>query len=161
MKFFIISLLSVILILSSCTKTVTNPAPTPTIDTLFIKDTVIMLDTVVLKPTNAIVGLWIGTFTANNEPQAGHLYYNYDIREDGTILTFGVGADGNTYYSSGTWTLSGLNFSARYTTLNLSQKGVIQSVTAKYDSTANLLYDGAWQNEGTTATGTFEFSKVP
>jgi len=161
MKIITLLLVSAILIFSSCTKTVTNPAPAPTIDTLIIKDTLVIRDTVFLKELKSITGLWIGTFTANNEPQAGSLYYSFDIREDGTLLVTGLGADGNTYYSSGTWALVDGNFSGRYTTLNLSQRGAVQVAKAKYNSLTNELTDGTWAGEGNTSTGTFDLTKIP
>src|SRR5689334_6701107 len=87
----------------SCSKDNTQ-APPPQIIT---HDTVIIThDTVIIAaPTNPIVGLWVGTLTAVNEPQAGSLYYSFDIRSDSTILTYAEGADGNTYFSTGTWKL--------------------------------------------------------
>ncbi len=50
-----------------------------------------------------MVGLWVGTFTANNDPAAGSLNYKFDTRADGTIITQSQGADGFTNNNQGTW----------------------------------------------------------
>ena len=80
-----------------------------------------------------LTGLWIGTYelVSGHEP-AGPLYYSLDIQTDKTILVQGLGADGNTYYGKGTWSLSGADFTATITTLNLSQAGVVQNIKAIY-----------------------------
>ena len=165
MKFFLF-LLSAILIFSSCTKTITNPAPVPTVDTLIIKDTLVLKDTLLIKDTillhdlNPIAGLWIGTLTANNEPLAGALYYGAAIRADGSILTQSQGADGNTYYNEGTWTLSGTTFSATITCTTVPHQGVVENITAIYDKENGTLASGAWETVGAIATGTFSLSRI-
>ena len=109
---------------------------------------------------NPIVGLWIGTFIANNEPQAGTLYYSADIRANGSILTHNLGADGNTYYNEGTWTLSGTAFSATITCTTVPYKGVVENLTAIYDKDNGTLSPGAWETVGAIATGTFSLSRI-
>ena len=103
MRFLSFILLSSVIFFCSCTKTINNPVPTPITDTLIIKDTVF------LKPLNPIVGLWIGTQNPNDGSTNVPLYYSFDIRTDDSILVQGLGADGNTYYLRGTWVLSGLH----------------------------------------------------
>jgi hypothetical protein len=160
MKFLSFILLSAALIFSSCTKTVTNPAPVPTVDTLIIKDTLVIKDTILLHDLNPIVGLWVGTLTAINEPQAGTLYYSFDIRSNGSILTQSLGADGNSYYSEGTWTLSGTAFSATITSTTLSNKGVVQQLTAIYNKDNGTLSSGVWGTVGAIANGTFSLARI-
>jgi hypothetical protein len=86
---------------------------------------------------NPIVGLWVGTYKieVGDKGDIGrdNLYYSFDIREDSTILTQGLGADGNTYYSVGTWSLHGKTFTATITTQNLGVAGTVQDVTANYN----------------------------
>jgi hypothetical protein len=160
MRFFCLILLSALLGFSSCTKTVTNPAPAPTVDTLIIKDTLVIRDTILLHDLNPIVGLWVGTLTANNEPGTGNLYCSFDIRADGSILTQNLGTDGNTYYNEGSWTLSGTTFSATTTCTTAPFKGVVENYTATYNKDNGTLSAGAWETVGAIATGTFTLARI-
>jgi hypothetical protein len=110
-------------------------------------------------PTNPIVGLWIGTLSADNEPQAGALYYSFDIKADSTILTVSQGADGNTYYGQGTWTLTGSAFKATTTSTSANNLGVVQTITAAYSNNGTLS-SGVWKNQNGTATGTFALNRI-
>ena len=159
LTFILFILFSSVLFFTSCTKTVNNPVPTPITDTLLIKDTLVIKDTIVQKDLNPMVGYWMGTLTANNEPQAGALYYSFDIRADSTILTQSLGADGNTYYSEGTWTLSGSTFSATITSTTLPNKGVIENLSGNYDKNDGTLI-GTWTTVGANAIGTFSLSRI-
>jgi len=142
----------------SCSKDNTQPAP-PQIIT---HDTVIIThDTVIIAaPINPIVGLWVGTLTAVNEPQAGPLYYSFDIRADSTILTYSEGADGNTYFSTGTWKLVGTAFSATITSTSAANKGTVQNITATYNKAGGALSSGIWQNALGNASGTFSLTRI-
>jgi hypothetical protein len=142
----------------SCSKDNTQPAPTQVIT----HDTVIIThDTVILAaPINPIVGLWVGTLTAVNEPQAGALYYSFDIRTDSTILTYAEGANGNTYYSAGTWKLIGTAFSATITSTSGITKGTVQNLTATYNKTGGSLSSGIWANALGNASGTFSLNRI-
>lgn len=142
----------------SCSKDNTQPTP-PQIIT---HDTVIIThDTVIVAaPVNPIAGLWIGTLTAVNEPQAGNLYYSFDIRPDSTILTYSEGADGNTYYSQGTWKLVGTAFTATITSTSAANQGTVQYLTAVYSKTNGTLSSGIWANALMNASGTFTLSRV-
>jgi hypothetical protein len=145
---------------TSCTKTTTQKITTYDTTTIVTRDTVFTKDTlVVVTPKNPIVGYWVGVLTAVNEPLAGPLYYSVDIRTDGTILTTGLGADGNTYYSAGTWSLSGTAFSSTITSTTLSNKGVVQNVSLVYDQTNGTLI-GNWQNQALNASGTMSLKRV-
>ena len=146
---------------TSCTK-----ESDPRVDTVLIKtvDTVRSYDTVIvnLVPDTAkpIVGLWIGPLYAHNEPSAGPLWYSFDILSDHTIYSHSEGADGNTYYSAGTWSLNGLAFSATITSTVPSTLGTVQIFTATYDSLAGRLNEGVWVNQNGTASGTFVLNRV-
>jgi len=105
--------------------------------------------------------LWIGTSQVNGQPELGSAYYSLDLRKDSTILVQGQGAsDGLTYYGEGTWSLSGISFTATTHILNFGETGTVQTITANYDSTAGTLSSGTWQNNGTTS-GTFILQRVP
>jgi hypothetical protein len=135
------SLISLVFLLTNCSKD--SPAP------------------VVAKVNpHPIVGLWIGLSQVDGQPQLGSAYYSFDIRSDDSILVQGQGAsDGLTYYGAGTWSISGTTFTATSHILNLGQTGVVQTVTAKYDSTAGTLSAGTWQNNSSTS-GTFVLQRV-
>ena len=117
--------------ISSCTKT--DASPTIIHDT--VKVTIV--DTVCPTPKYPITGLWIGTYTV---PQVqGQFYYSFAIYPDNTILVKSKGADGNTYYSAGTWKLSSNNlFTATYTSMNYNGSQVTQTTTATYSNSGVL-----------------------
>lgn len=90
-------------------------------------------------------GLYIGTYTINQLPNQAPLRYVLSIEPDGTITTEGKGADGNTYYSQGTWNLSGKNFTASYSTLNYTNNAIVtQSAAFTFDADKGTLTDGTW-----------------
>jgi hypothetical protein len=110
-------------------------------------------------PANPIVGLWIGTVTYSVAPSAGNLYYSFDLRADSSILFQGLGADGNTYYASGNWSLSGTSFTATITGTNLSNAGVVINVTATYNKTGTLIGNQVVATD-TSAIGSFMLNRV-
>lgn len=158
LRFLLFALLASSFCIVSCSKDNTQPAPAQVIT----HDTVIIThDTVIITaPTNPIVGLWVGTLTAVNEPQAGALYYSFDIRADSTILTYSEGADGNTYFSTGTWKLTGTAFSATITSTSAANKGTVQNLTATYNKSAGSLSSGIWENALHDASGTFSMNRI-
>ncbi len=135
---------SISLVNSSCSKTNT------------VTDTVTKIVVDTLKPPTTIVGFWAGTYQVTGSPTT--YYISFDIRPDGTFLHKGIGADANTYYGQGTYTVNGANFSYSDTTLNLSQAGAIQIGTGTYTAAAGTI-TGNWQNPGATVTGTFSVTK--
>ena len=136
---------SVSVVNSSCSKTNT------------VTDTVTKIVVDTLKPPTTIVGIWVGTYQVTGSPTT--YYYSFDLRPDGTLLHKGTGADGNTYYGQGTYTLNGTTFNYSDTTLNLSQAGAVEIGTGTYTATDGTL-TGSWQNPGgTTVIGTFSLTK--
>jgi hypothetical protein len=133
---------------SSCSKTETK--------TVTETDTVVKTVTDTLRPPVTIVGFWVGTYQVTGSPTT--YYYSLDLRPDGTLLHKGTGADGNTYYGQGTYTVNGANFSYSDTTLNLSQTGAVEIGTGTYTATAGTI-TGNWQNLGSTVTGTLSVTK--
>ena len=135
---------SVSVVNSSCSKTNT------------VTDTVTKTVVDTLKPPLTIVGFWVGTYQVTGSPTT--YYISFDLRPDGSELHKGIGADTNTYYGQGTYTLNGANFSYSDTTLNLSQAGAIQLGTGTYTASSGTI-TGNWHNPGATITGTFSVTK--
>jgi hypothetical protein len=149
MRFFSILILGIVftsitLVNSSCSKTNT------------VTDTVTKIVVDTLKPPTTIVGIWVGTYQVTGSSTT--YYYSFDLRPDGTLLHKGTGADGNTYYGQGSYTVSGTTFNYSDTTLNLGQIGAVEHGTGTYTPAAGTI-TGNWQNPGGSLTGTFSVTK--
>jgi hypothetical protein len=134
---------SISLVNSSCSKTNT------------VTDTVTKIVVDTLRPPTTIAGIWVGTYQVTGSPTT--YYYSFDLRPDGTLLHKGTGADGNTYYGQGRYTVNGATFNYSDTTLNLGQTGTIETGSGIYSAvdstiTGNLIGGG-------TITGTFSVKK--
>lgn len=94
-----------------------------------------------------IEGLWIGTQTCDNDhKESSDNFYSMVVYEDGSILTKGKGSDGNTYYATGSWSLSSNNlFTATITTLIFRGPPVTQAFTFTY-SDSGVLTNGRWKD---------------
>jgi hypothetical protein len=104
-----------------------------------------------------VVGFWVGTYGITGSPT--RYYISFDLRPDGTFLQKGTGADTNTYYGQGTYTVNGANLNYSDTTLNLSQTGAVEIGTGTYTAAAGTI-TGSWQNPGSnTVIGTFSVTK--
>ncbi len=130
---------------TSCTKTEVNT----------VTDTVVKTVTDTVPPVT-IVGFWVGTYQVTGSPIT--YYVSFDLRPDGTFFHKGTGADGNTYYGQGTYTVNGTNVNYSDTTLNLSQAGTIETGTGTYNAAAGTI-TGSLQILGTAVTGTFSVTK--
>ena len=94
-------------------------------------------------PNYPIEGLWIGTYDIVQAAESGgSLYYSFFLRRDDSIQVQSVGADGQTYYAIGTWSLSDSTFQASFVATNLGQQGVVQNATATFDKRKGLLKNG-------------------
>ncbi|HLA58918.1 MAG TPA: hypothetical protein VK622_09160 [Puia sp.] len=146
-----------IVALCSCSKSNTTPS-----DPIVTHDTVVSIirDTIVSIPPNAIVGLWIGSQIPNDGSTTVPLYYSFEIKSDSTLLVQGQGADGNTYYSVGKWSLTGTAFTATINVTNFSQAGVKQNITAVYNNTSGKLTSGIVQTVGVIYTASFTLDRV-
>jgi hypothetical protein len=112
-------------------------------------------------PSHPIEGLWIGTYNIQEAVESGDsFYYSFFIRNDDTIQVQGQGADGNTYYGIGTWTLADSVFHANITTTNLSQQGAEQNLTAIYDRKKGLLKEGRVESVGGFFLASFQLSRT-
>lgn len=102
-------------------------------------------------------GLWIGTYNVDQLPAAGNMYYSFIIKPNGTVLTEGVGANGSTYYSQGTWILDGDTLRSTYTTINFPNVTVTQSAKFYFNSSDRTLSSGTWKDgaNGSNYTGRF------
>jgi len=112
--------------------------------------------------TYPVQGLWIGTYTVDNNPsQPSSYFYSFAVYPDGTILIKGVGADGITYYSTGSWKLSSTNeFSSTFTTLNFDGPQVTQTITVDFSDTGKMT-NGVWTDiKNGTQTGKFSVNRI-
>ncbi len=96
------------------------------------------------------MGLWAGTLKPNNETIGWSIIYSFDIRADSTILTQSLGADGNTYYSEGTWDyvrndiLCNNNFNYFLGSFpkperNLISTGVVENLSGTYNKNDSII----------------------
>ncbi len=107
--------------------------------------------------TYPIQGLWTGTYTVDNLPAQGSLFYSFIIYPDGTLLSRSKGGDGNYYYTTGTWNLVGNAFTGTITAFFSpgSNATITQSVAATY-SNSGTLTNGTWMlTSGGTQSGKF------
>jgi hypothetical protein len=92
-----------------------------------------------------IEGLWLGSFTVDNDPLHTDTYsYSFSIFPDGSVLTKSLGADGKDYFNTGTWRLSADSvFSATIVSINFPGPAVTENITAKY-SASGVMTNGKW-----------------
>lgn len=141
-KFMLAAFLITSIVFNACQKDSTSPTPD--------------------SPKYQVEGLWIGTYTIDNSPsESGIYFYSYAVYKDGSILIKGMGADGNTYYSSGQWALSSTNvFSSTYTTINFSGAQVTQTMTANFSDTGKMT-EGVWTDtKNGSQTGKLTMERV-
>ncbi len=143
-RFLLLAVLACSIAFSSCTKEA-DSTPSVTADANY-----------------PVEGLWLGTYSGNQNPELGNRFYSFVIYPDGTILTKGM-ADGQYYYSSGTWTWqsSASNvFVATITNITTPRNGlpVTQRITATWSKTG-VMTDGTWVDinnpNGTGLSGKF------
>lgn len=98
-----------------------------------------------VTPTYSIQGLYIGTYTVNQQPTQPPLAYSFIIYPDGTLSTKGKGANGKDAYSTGTWTLNANSvFTGTITQyLTTTATPITQSVTGTF-STSGEITNGTW-----------------
>jgi len=114
-----------------------------------------------ILPNYPIEGLWIGTYNIIEAAESGDsFYYSFFIRRDDSIQVHSLGADGNTYYGIGTWTLADSTFQATFTTTNSSQTGIVQTATAIYDRKKGELRNGIVQTPGEFFKASFNLTRT-
>ncbi len=136
--------------LTSCTKHETKTVINN--DTTFIiqRDTIVVVDA-----KNPITGTWAGTYGVTGGSITDTSAYVFYISTANRIVT--QSSPGGEF-ATGTWALSGTNFTA-LTTGVYGTSGLKQSITATYDSTAGTLI-GTYQNAGTSTSGYFNLKRV-
>ncbi|MES1159205.1 MAG: hypothetical protein ABUM51_00465 [Bacteroidota bacterium] len=142
-KILFFSILSTSLFFVACTKkTVIEAPPTNT------------------NP-NPIVGLWVGTFQITGATNLGSFYQSFSLFPDSTLIEEGGGSNGQMWLGKGTWSLKGTAWSATITNGDISQGTWTQQATAKYDSVAGTLSQGALAyTTGGSGSITFSLKRV-
>lgn len=104
-----------------------------------------------------VKGLWEGTYTIDQLPAQGALYYSFIIKTDGIMLTEGKGGNGISYYAAGTWNLIGDSLNCSFTSINAPPPQVTQSAKFFFNSSNGTLSSGTWKDgaNGSNYTGTF------
>ena len=108
------------------------------------------------KQTSSPVGIWRGTYTVDQldilPPP-----YAFFIKSDGTLITQGNGADGNTYYSQGKWKLDRDTLRCVYYTINAPHPMTTQAAKFYFDKKKGNLKSGKWWDvkNGSDYTGEF------
>ena len=108
------------------------------------------------NPTHQITGLWEGTYTCCSQPA---LYFSFTVYPDGTLTYKSKGINNETFYASGTWSLSGSAFTYDVTTLNTPGGPSHQVGSATYSS-AGTLTNGINTDVDTDVAGIFSMNKV-
>jgi len=112
------------------------------------------------QTTKSIQGLWIGTYTVDNQPDLGQQYFSLIIKPDGTMIADTRGLD-KQHLAPGTWNLSHDTLTCSFTCvyglpINI---GVTEKSTAVWDKSGTLT--GTWQNDPTpTGSGKITLTKV-
>ncbi len=140
---FSVTLASIFFMVSCSKSTPTPPAVTPN--------------------PNPIVGLWVGAYQVTDAAYRGTYYYAFNLFADSTIVQQGGDSNGVIWTAAGTWSLSADSaFTATVSSTDISQGSWTQRLTAKYDSSAGTLSNGAWRyiSGGSSVTGTFLLKRV-
>jgi hypothetical protein len=110
--------------------------------------------------TYAVPGLYMGSYTVDQVPAQGSLFYSFIIQPDATMITEGKGGNGNTYYSAGTWTLSQDTLKCTFSTINYPIT-VTQTAKFYFNKNDGSLSSGTWKDvTNGTNSGTFSMTRV-
>ena len=111
--------------------------------------------------TYPIEGLWIGTYTYDDQPSVGQQYFSFVIKPDGTMIT-DTKSSNQQYLAKGTWNLNGTTLTCNYTYVYgpAPGTGTIQSTSATWTNDGKLT--GTWINVSPAngSTGTFSLTRV-
>ena len=106
-------------------------------------------------------GLWSGTYSVDQNPKQGKLYYSIVFKPGGTLITEGKGSDGTSYYSSGKWDLNGTDLNCEFQTINFPYGTVVQRSTFQFNSQTCQLTNGKWKDiQNGPNTGEFQLSQI-
>lgn len=104
-----------------------------------------------VMPGNATIqGIWQGYYGYNS--QAPVHYFSFEIKDGGTIVEYN---SSSTKKATGTWALSGSDFSA---TLKYILSGNEYKVDAKFNSNTGRL-EGTWGYSSSTSGGKWYMTK--
>jgi hypothetical protein len=106
-------------------------------------------------------GLYMGTYTVDQVPAQGSLFYSFIIQPDATMVTEGRGGNGATYYSAGTWTLTQDTLRCTFSTINFPSVTVTQSAKFYFNKNDGSLTSGTWKDvTNGTNSGTYIMTRV-
>lgn len=111
-------------------------------------------------PVTSIHGLWVGSYTVDDQPGWGEQYFSLIIKPDGTMITDSKGA-GQQHLAPGTWTLKSDTLKCSFTCVyGISTNIGIKEVTvAVLDKDGKLR--GTWKNAAAPIdSGKIVLSKV-
>jgi len=110
--------------------------------------------------TYTVPGLWTGTYTVDQLPAQSPLFYAFAFKSNNTLITESKGSNGVSYYSQGTWVLSGTDITCNYSSINFPTS-VTQSAKLTFNSTSDTLSSGTWKDGsgGSGYTGKFQLIK--
>lgn len=91
--------------------------------------------------TYSVQGLWTGTYSVNDLPSQGQLFYSFVFYPDGTVVTRGKIPSGTDAYGYGAWSMSSSNI----ITCTVVSQGVTQKDTLTYSNTG-VLTNGSWSD---------------
>lgn len=138
---------------------VTEGCKKETINNVTNTDTVYNIDTVYQCATSA-KGLWVGTYTINSLPTQSPLFISLTVYPDGTIMVKTKDSGDLVYFSMGTWTLNGSNFSATFVSIvnPNNQIPVTQKITGSYSDETGLT-NVTW-NDTVNANGPLQSGSI-
>jgi len=113
------------------------------------------------KTPPTIKGLWVGSYTVDDQPGWGEQYFSLIIKPDGTMLTDSKGA-GQQHLAPGTWTLKNDTLKCDFTCVYgiSSNVGIEEKTVAVVDKATGQLV-GKWKNAAAPVdSGKFILTKV-
>ncbi len=126
---------------------------------------VIVRDTVTVNKKEcpaSILGLWVGTYTADLLPNDPARYYSFIIKPNGELIVESHPVGNTPYFGNGTWALNGNTLTCNIVYPSSPQGySVSQTSTAIYDSIGSRLISGVWINNGPPGgTGKFVMQEI-
>ncbi|MDO3640969.1 hypothetical protein [Mucilaginibacter sp. L3T2-6] len=113
------------------------------------------------KTLPTIKGLWVGSYTVDDQPGWGEQYFSLIIKPDGTMVTDSKGA-GQQHLAPGTWTLNNDTLKCDFTCVYgiTSNIGIRETTIAVVDKNTGELR-GKWKNAAAPVdSGKFILTKV-
>lgn len=106
--------------------------------------------------THEVPDLWIGTYTVDQVPAQAPLFYCLALKPDGKVISEGRGGNGISYYSTGTWNVTGDSVKITTTTLTSPSGTITQNLKFHFNKTNGKMTGGTWKDQsGASNSGTF------